>query len=543
MALSSAIAAASFALPRTVARNARVVAMDAFAPAPQLAHAASEISADGYGLHVVHQDDFDEFASRHCLSSGEVCEALLFSDERAKHFLLQVSALESGKGGKSIIRYTNNNPVHVMTISDKDSPHQVAASVGSAVRSLTKGAKRNTPDLLAVHVTDRLAEHASNIARSAVLGSYTFQSYKTHAQADGIPQNIATVAVPHLSQNQLAEVQNDVTGAFLARSIGNYRGSDLTPSSFADFLTAMCASYSDKVTVRTISGQASVEEAGLGLLAAVGRGANPSSLNNKGPALVHVAYRNAARDAPVQAAFVGKGITFDTGGLNLKPTGAIEGMHVDMGGAAGVLGALASTLGSEPAANVDFVFALAENAIGPEAVKPMDIVQGLNGKTVEVGNTDAEGRLVLADAFTYAQSTDAPPQRIVDVATLTGACVVALGHHAAGLFSNSDQLAQHLTASGDSVQERLWHMPVFPEHEKEITTGSAHADLKSIGAGREAGASTAAAFLKQYVDEGREWAHLDIAGPGMLPKDMGVYAEGASGFAAQTLASYIRSLK
>jgi leucyl aminopeptidase len=339
-------------------------------------------------------------------------------------------------------------------------------------------------------------------------------------------------------------VQSDVNGALFARTIGNARGSDCTPGAVAAVLQQLQAEFGDLLSVQMVAGQEAVESAGMGLLAAVGQGASRGRALDKQPHMVHVAYRNGAVGAPVQAAFVGKGITFDTGGLNLKPTGAIEGMHIDMGGTAAVLGALISTLGCKPAVNVDFVFTLAENSIGPDAVKPLDVVSGLNGKSVEVGNTDAEGRLALADAFTFAQKhAGSTPERIVDVATLTGACVVALGQHAAGLFSNSDALAASLIEAGASVQERLWRMPVFSEHEVEITTGSAHADMKSIGAGREAGASTAAAFLKQYVEQGTEWAHLDIAGPGMVNKDSGVYTEGSSGFAAQSLAAYIRQME
>jgi len=444
------------------------------------------------------------------------------------------------------MRFPEQLPVQVLTTSDGISGEQQASIVGLATRALLKCWPRETQqDSFEVCISERLGSSSGTaIARAAALSTYNFSPYKTFAAESPPPCGVDKILSPALSAADISMLNADVTGALLARSVGNSRGSDMTPMAFVQFLKDLLAETpAGTASLHVVAGQQEVEAAGMGLLAAVGRGANPASKQDKGPALAHVQYRGGPPGGPVQSAFVGKGITFDTGGLNLKPTGAIEGMHIDMGGAAAVLGALVSTLMNKPAVNVDFVFALAENAIGPEAMKPMDIVQGLNGKTVEVGNTDAEGRLVLADAMSYIQhSADSAPQRIVDVGTLTGACVVALGHHTAGVFSNSEQLATELTASGASVQERLWRMPIFPEHEKEITEGSAHADLASIGAGREAGACTAAAFLKQYVEGDTQWAHLDIAGPGMMPKDSGVYTAGASGFAAQTLAAFIRSL-
>ena len=437
--------------------------------------------------------------------------------------------------------------MQILTVSDEHSAEQLAHLVGSATRSLLQSWPESCKqEAVQVKLSSKVANGpASAVVRAAALSTYKFTPYKTLASDSALPVDVSTVAANGLSSQQASTLSSDVSGALLARTVGNSRGSDMTPMVFVQFLRDLLHDFPAEVASLTVvAGQGEVEAAGMGLLAAVGRGANPSQGGDKGPALAHVRYRGGAKGGAVQTAFVGKGITFDTGGLNLKPTGAIEGMHIDMGGAAAVLGAMVSTLSSRPAVNVDFVFSLAENAIGPEAMKPMDIVQGLSGKTVEVGNTDAEGRLALADAMSYVQrSCGEAPQRIVDVGTLTGACVVALGHHAAGLFSNNDALAAQLCASGTCVQERLWHMPVFPEHEKEITEGSAHADLMSIGTGREAGACTAAAFLKQFVEEGVLWAHLDIAGPGMLPKDSGVYTAGSTGFAAQTLAAYIRSLE
>ena len=187
-------------------------------------------------------------------------------------------------------------------------------------------------------------------------------------------------------------------------------------------------------------------------------------------------------------------------------------MHMDMHGAATVLGAMAAMGRLRPKVNVVACVALAENAIGAKAVKPNAILRSAMGMTVEVGNTDAEGRLCLGDAIWYVQEHHSP-DTVIDVATLTGACVVALGEYTAGLFANNDHLAEALADAGDGCFERCWRLPILPEHTEELKGG--YADLRSIGAGREGGSCTAAAFLGEFVRDGVAWAHLDIAGAGM----------------------------
>ena len=205
--------------------------------------------------------------------------------------------------------------------------------------------------------------------------------------------------------------------------------------------------------------------------------------------------------------------------MNLKPTGGIEDMHMDMHGAATVLGTMAAMGRLRPKVNVVACVALAENAIGAKAMKPNAILRSAMGMTVEVGNTDAEGRLCLGDALWYVQEHHSP-DTVIDVATLTGACVVALGEYTAGLFTNDDHLAKALADAGDGCFERCWRLPILPEHTEELKGG--YADLRSIGAGREGGSCTAAAFLGEFVRDGVAWAHLDIAGAGM-------YVEGGGG--------------
>lgn len=245
---------------------------------------------------------------------------------------------------------------------------------------------------------------------------------------------------------------------------------------------------------------------------------------------------------------VGKGITYDTGGLNIKGTGFMEDMHMDMGGAAGVLGALVATHRLGIKRNVVFVATVAENAVDANSYKPKCIVRSYKGITIEVGNTDAEGRLALADALSYGQERN-KPHTVLDMATLTGACVIALGEYAAGLFGNNESLKNGLVAAGKTKDERLWPMPIFPEHKAELSASS-QSDLQSIGAGRYGGACTAAAFLENFIGyKGADdktvvpaWAHIDIAGPAMRSKaTVPHYVTSGTGFGVQALANYFKS--
>lgn len=282
---------------------------------------------------------------------------------------------------------------------------------------------------------------------------------------------------------------------------------------------------------------------GMNLFYQVGKGAQSA------PRCILVHYEgDKERSGVVDAALIGKGLTFDTGGLNLKPTRFIEEMHLDKGGACAVMGALKGCLDLKLTKNVVFVMALAENAIGREVYKPGDIVKSLKGLTVEVGNTDAEGRLVLADAITYT-CREFEPKSVIDIATLTGSVMVALGEETAGLFSNNDQLAQTLSKAGDETGEALWRMPIAKEHREGIKRDVA--DLNNCGKSRYADASSAAAFLQRFLEKSKidnkdddssqvekepAWAHLDIAGTCIDKSGQ------CTGFGTGILLEYIRKL-
>jgi leucyl aminopeptidase len=277
-----------------------------------------------------------------------------------------------------------------------------------------------------------------------------------------------------------------------------------------------------------------MKKLGLNLFASVGQGASVP------PRLVILRYRGDPQNPSNEIALVGKGITFDTGGLNLKPTGSIEEMYLDMSGSAVVLGVMSALPKLGVKKNIVGALCMAENAISHLAYFPSAIIKSYKGLTVEIGNTDAEGRLVLADALTYVQRIYKPGY-VIDIATLTGACVVALGEYAAGLFTNDNQLRDALVASGENVFERTWPLPLFSEHGDEMK--GTQSDLKNIGKGRSGGACTAAAFLKEFIEAPTKWAHLDIAGPGMTSEKRGHVPKGATGFGVQLLLNFIRSNK
>ena len=285
-------------------------------------------------------------------------------------------------------------------------------------------------------------------------------------------------------------------GVELARELGNLPPNICNPAYLADAARKIAAEHAN-VDVEVLE-RADMQALGMGSLLAVARGsANP-------PKLIVLKYTGAGTAKP--HALVGKGITFDTGGINLKVQGGIEEMKFDMCGAATVIGTFAAVAKMRLPINLVTVVPAVENMPDADAYRPSDVLTAMSGKTIEVGNTDAEGRLILCDALTYVQRFE--PQATVDVATLTGACVVALGKFAAGLMSKHDDLAAELLDAGEMVFDRAWRLPLWDEYQTQLE--SAFADVYNIG-GKNAGAITAGCFLARFT-EGQRWAHLDIAG-------------------------------
>ncbi len=316
----------------------------------------------------------------------------------------------------------------------------------------------------------------------------------------------------------------------LARNLVNEPPAVMTPEQMA--ISAATIAREHGLENRSLN-HAQLVERGFNLILAVGQGSDNL------PALIHLVYRSAnlaAGEKPARRiALVGKGITFDTGGYSIKNNMQI--MHSDMAGGAAVLGAAQALAQIAPAnLEIHFIVPTAENSINGVAFKPQDIIRGYGNKTVEILNTDAEGRLVLADAIAYAQEHDV--DTIVDLATLTGSAVMALGDHTAALFSSCETLAENLLAAAKNSGEDMWRMPLIERLDKTIDTPVA--DMKNLGP-REAGAITAALFLRRWVTV-PHWAHLDIAGPAYMSSTDDFYAQGATGYGVATLVDFVCTL-
>lgn len=363
--------------------------------------------------------------------------------------------------------------------------------------------------------------------RSAVegmqLGTYRFTTYKTETEASSL-KTFSVIA----SGNAAALDKAMATGVLVAeatcraRDWVNTPACDLTPFALAE--QARDVARRHKLGVTVLTGKA-LDKEGMRLIQAVGQGSiHP-------PAFIHLRYKPAKKSRRT-VALVGKGITFDTGGLDLKPSPSMITMKDDMGGAAAVLAAMQIIAQLKPDVTVDAYIATAENAIGSRAQRPSDVVKSRNGKTVEIANTDAEGRLVLADALDYAVARK--PDVVVDVATLTGGIVVALGEQCSGIFSNREDQAEKMLAAADRAGELMWHMPLLKVYEDGLK--SPVADLSSMGKSK-ASSVTAALFLKNFVKD-VPWVHLDIAGSAWSGETTTLAPVGGTGAATRTLVEF-----
>jgi leucyl aminopeptidase len=336
--------------------------------------------------------------------------------------------------------------------------------------------------------------HAAVTASADAL--YTFTTTKPSAKASTVHSVQVGVVDEKAARNEFALAQASATGVAFAKEWANRPANHATPSMLADAASKLGRKAGIKTTVL---GPKEVAALGMGAFLAVAQGsAEPLRF-------IVMNYQGAAKtSAPV--VLVGKGITFDTGGISIKPAAEMDEMKFDMGGAASVLGTFAALAELRPAINVVGLIPACENMPDGLAIKPGDVVTSMSGQTIEILNTDAEGRLVLCDALTYAERFK--PRAVVDIATLTGACVVALGAVRSGMFTLSDELAQALTSAGEASQDRCWRMPLDDEYAEGLKSN--FADMGNV-AGRAGGAITAAKFLQKFTKK-MPWAHLDIAG-------------------------------
>ncbi len=371
-------------------------------------------------------------------------------------------------------------------------------------------------------------EQAAAFALGARLRNYTFDRYKTKKKPDA--EDKAGTSLTILVADQAAAAREAETArgladsVILARDLVNEPPNVLFPEEFANRASAL-SKLGVEIEVLDL---ARLREIGMGALLAVAQG------SVREPRVVIMRWNGGASgEAPV--AFIGKGVVFDSGGVSIKPGAGMEDMKGDMGGAAAVVGAMHALASRKARCNVIGAIGLVENMPDGGAYRPSDILTSLSGQTIEVINTDAEGRLVLADVITHIVRT-AKPKAMIDLATLTGAIIVALGQDIAGMFSNDDTLAQNIHAAGEATGEAVWRMPLIPAYDKAID--SKFADMKNTG-GRHGGAATAASFIKRYVED-TPWAHLDIAGVAMSSTSNEINKSWGAGWGVRLLDRLIR---
>ncbi|MCX8132956.1 MAG: leucyl aminopeptidase [Roseococcus sp.] len=381
--------------------------------------------------------------------------------------------------------------------------------------------------LLAAEGAD--AKALAAIAMGAVLRRYRFDRYRTTEKPEEKPKlaklTLAT-AEAAAARAAFAPMKAVAEGVFLARDLVSEPANILTPAAFAE----RCLALGKLGLEVEVLGPKEMKKHGMGALLGVAQGSAHE------PRLVvlrwHGAQAGKARGAKAEkpVCFVGKGVTFDTGGISIKPAAGMEDMKWDMAGAGAVAGLMAALAGRKAKVDAVGLLGLVENMPSGTAQRPGDVVKSASGQTIEVINTDAEGRLVLADVFHYAiERFD--PQFMVDLATLTGAIIIALGHEHAGLFANDEELAARIEAAGRATGELCWRMPLAEAYDKQLKSDIA--DMKNVG-GRPGGAITAAQFLQRFV-QGKRWAHLDIAGTAWSSKDRDTVPKGATAFGVRLL--------
>ena len=428
------------------------------------------------------------------------------------------------KAGQVEIVSGADRPVAVVGLGPADKI--TTAVIRRAAASLARSAKRVRR--IAVSVLDAVpdsidrSEALRALAEGMTLGAYTYGDFKSEHK----PNKLETVVVIGPGGRAVAEAleQGHRVGEAVcfARDLVNEPGGSLTPSRFADLAVEMAEREGLEITVLDLD---AIRKAELGGLLGVSRG------SEQPPRFVEIAYApESEAECRGSVALVGKGLTFDSGGLSIKTGTGMMTMKCDMSGGAAVLGVMAAIAAVVPPVKVTAYVPMTDNMLGGDATRPGDVLTIANGKTVEVLNTDAEGRLVLADALSLA--CRAEPDAIVDLATLTGACMVALGPKVAGLMGNNEAWVDQLADAAERTGERVWRLPLPDDYKSQLD--SSVADMKNIG-GPHGGALTAGLFLSNFVVEGIPWAHLDIAGPAFTDAEEGENTKGGTGFGVRLL--------
>ena len=442
----------------------------------------------------------------------------------------------TGKAGKRLSIWTPGCRIVLVGMGARDSGSDKAYR-DSGAKLITALSKRDGTSVTVRFTTGWTTARMGVFAEGMLLRDYAFEKYQQKDEDDDEPDGnweVTFQASPRHVETLSSAVERFAaiaTGVHLARDLGNEPPNHLYPMEYAERAQTW-AKGKRSVSVEVYDFDR-LQKEGMGGLINVGKG------SARKPCMVLFSLNPMADSGERVPCIVGKGITFDTGGISLKPGAAMDEMKYDMHGAATVFGLMQALHATGYTGRVQAIACLAENMPSAEAYRPGDVIPTYSGKTIEVLNTDAEGRNVLADGLWKAGEFD--PSYIVDLATLTGACVVALGHEASGLWSNDEDLRARIAAAGDAEDEIAWPMPLLKAFEKEMT-GSKIADVRNLGKGRWGGANTAAAFLKQFVPkrEGGDgeqvpWAHLDIAGTAWGASSNAMVKHGATGIHVRTL--------
>jgi leucyl aminopeptidase len=395
----------------------------------------------------------------------------------------------------------------------------------AAARLLASGEKKAVIDISGLNYD---ADAAARVALATVLRSWRHDRYRTKLKENQKPTLGEVVIVgggQGAEQRYKSRWAPVAEGVSLTRELVTEPANIIYPESFIERVGASLEGSGVEIEVLD---RAQMEKLGMGALLGVAQGSS-----REGRLLI--LKWNGSGKASQATAFVGKGVTFDTGGISIKPAAGMEAMKWDMGGAGAVAGAFKALALRKAKANLVGICGLVENMPGGNAQRPGDVVTTMSGQTVEVINTDAEGRLVLADAVTYVQR-NYKPSTIIDLATLTGAILISLGHEWAGLFSNNDELSSELLKAAGESGDKLWRMPLAEPFDRLID--SPIADMKNVGP-REGGSITAAQFIQRFVENGVRWAHVDMAGKAWSDKPGSTYEKGATGFGVRLLDQYV----
>ncbi|WP_336057261.1 leucyl aminopeptidase [Nitratireductor sp. CH_MIT9313-5] len=408
--------------------------------------------------------------------------------------------------------------------SKEDRNEEAWLKIGGHIAANAKGAK-NVSVIADIDDVDAGSEELAAIGMGIILRSYVFDKYKTKKDDDNGKSDARKTAFTILSDDADAaakafkRAEGIADGVILARNLVNEPANVLGPVEFAQKAEEL-----EKLGVEVeILTEKEMKKLGMGALLGVAQG-------SVRPPRIAIMKWNGGKKKEKPVAFVGKGVVFDTGGISIKPAGGMEDMKGDMGGAAAVVGVMHALAARKAHANAIGIIGLVENMPDGNAQRPGDIVTSMSGQTIEVINTDAEGRLVLADLLWYCNDRF-EPKFMINLATLTGAVIIALGNDHAGLFSNNDELAERLSASGEVTGEKVWRLPLGKAYDKLIDTKNA--DMKNTG-GRAAGSITAAQFLQRFVKD-TPWAHLDVAGTAMGSPKSEINESWASGFGVRLL--------